>query len=183
MADTFDWDNMDDEFKSSFKQYAEDGTYEVKLDTVTKKVASTGSIFFEFNFEEGDDVKYPKISRALFKDEKKKFRAYHYRNIMMVLGATKEAAQKAVETCERRADREAVADAYVQTFNRLAQKHPKVKLEVSTEVNNGKEYARGEFADPSVHFSNNNKPSAPATSVDILPEDGAVDMDLEIPFD
>lgn len=184
MAFTLNMNEAKEEFGSKFKPYAGDGLYEVKLKDVTKKVANTGTIFFEFNFEESDEAQYPKISRALFRDEKQKFRAFHYAQIMMVLGATEETATKAVNACENKANREAVADAYVQMFNRLAQKHPKVKIEVSTEVNNGKEYARGEFADPSVHFSNNSKPAT--KSVDVLPDEVEVDTDIdldEVPFD
>lgn len=182
MAETFDWDSMDNEFKNNFKAYAEDGKYDVKLESVTQKVAGTGTIFFEFNFEEGEEIKYPKISRALFKDEKKKFRAHHYKEIMKVLGASEENARKAVEVCEGKANREAIADAYTQAFNKLAQKHPTIKLEVSTETNQGKEYARGEFADPSIHFSNS-KPKAATT--DVVPEDIPEDDDISldsIPF-
>ena len=176
-----DWDKLDSEYKSNFKDYAADGYYEVKLDSVTQKTAGTGTIFFEFNFEEGEDVKYPKVSRVLFKDEKKSFRCYHYRNIMMVLGATKEAAQKAVESCEKKANREAIADAYTQMFNRLAQKHPTIALEVTTEINNGKQYAHGEFADKTIHFSNNKSTEKKG---DILPTDNDLsgDVDLDVPF-
>lgn len=177
-----DWDSMEEEFKSNFKPYAADGKYDVVLDNVTKKVASTGTIFFEFNFKDGEDEQYPKVSRALFADDKKKFRCYHYRNIMIVLGASKENAQKAVENCEKKANREAIADCYVQTFNRLAQKHPTVKLEVTTETNGGKEYARGEFLDPSIHFSNNKqqKQDTLPTEADLGGE--SVNLEDSIPF-
>lgn len=178
MANDFNWNDMEEEFKSDFKPYAEDGNYEVTLDSVTQKTAGTGTIFFEFNFKEDDAVQYPKVSRAFFKDEKKKFRAFHYRNIMMVLGASKENAQKAVESCEGKANREAIAETYVQAFNRLAQKHPTVKLEVTTEANNGKNYARGEFADPTIHFSNNKKSAAKAD--DVLPTDNEATGDIDI---
>ena len=176
MTNKIDWDALDTEFSSDFKPYAADGTYEVKLDSVTKKTANTGTIFFEFNFEEDNECQYPKISRAFFKDEKVKFRIHHYKEIMKVLGATEDNARKAVEVCEGKANREAIADAYAQAFDRLAQKHPKVKLEVSSEENNGKTYARGEFADPSVHFSNK---KVEKKAEDILPtEDEITDGDL-----
>lgn len=177
-----DWDKIEEENKSDFKPYAEDGTHEVELESVTQKTAGTGTIFFEFNFKE-DDVQYPKVSRALFKDEKKSFRIHHYKEIMCVLGASETNARKAVEVCEGKANREAIADAYTQTFDKLAQKHPKVKLEVSTETgSNGKDYARGEFADSRVHFANKKQASKPA---EVLPTDGEVsgDIDLsDIPF-
>lgn len=179
---SIDWDTLDNEYSNNFKAYAEDGDHEAKLESVTQKVAGTGTIFFEFNFEEGEDVKYPKVSRAFFKDEKKNFRMHHYKEIMKVLGASEDNARKAVEVCEGKANREAIADAYTQTFNKLAQKHPTIKLEVSTETNQGKSYARGEFKDPAVHFSNNKKESKPVEVVPTdIPED---DDDLldSIPF-
>jgi len=183
MAYKIDWEANEEENKSNFKPYASDGPYEVKLDSVTQKTAGTGTIFFEFNFEEDEDVQYPKVSRPLFKDEKRSFRIHHYKEIMKVLGASEDNARKAVEVCEGKANREAIADAYTETFNRLAQKHPKVKIEVSRDLgSNGKNYARGEFADPSIHFSNNNKTSK---SAEVLPTDGEVadDLDLDsIPF-
>lgn len=172
------WDTIEEENKSTFKPYVEDGTYEVTLDSVTQKTAGTGTIFFEFNFQEDDDVQYPKVSRAFFKDEKINFRAHHYKEIMKVLGASEDNARKAVETCEGKANREAIADAYTQTFNRLAQKHPKVKLEVTTEpARNGKSYAHGEFANPAVHFSNKKQ----AKAAESLPTDNEID-NLDIPF-
>ena len=173
-----DWNKIEEENKSDFKPYADDGTYEAELDNVTQKTAGTGTIFFEFNFKE-DDVQYPKVSRSLFKDEKMSFRIHHYKEIMKVLGASEDKARKAVEVCEGKPNREAIADAYTETFNRLAQKHPKVKIEVSRDLgSNGKSYARSEFADPSIHFSNNNKTSKPA---EVLPTEDDIDA-LEIPF-
>ena len=177
------WDKIEEENKSDFKPYAENGVYEVKLESVTQKTASTGTIFFEFNFEDDDEFQYPKVSRSLFKDEKKSFRIHHYKEIMRVLGASEENARKAVEVCEGKANREAIADAYTESFNRLAQKHPTIKLEVSSETNGDKTYSRGEFADPSVHFSNK---KSTKKSDDILPDDGEVsdgEVSLdEIPF-
>ena len=177
-----DWDKLEEENKSEFKPYAKNGTHEVELESVTQKTAGTGTIFFEFNFKEGDDVQYPKVSRALFKDEKKSFRIHHYKEIMVVLGASETNARKAVEVCEGKSNREAIADAYTETFNRLAQKHPKVKLEVTTETNNGKDYARGEFADERVHFSGKKQANK---STEVIPTDDEVSGDIsleDLPF-
>lgn len=174
-----DWNSIDNEYKNDFKPYAEDGKYTVTLDSVTLKTTDSGYMIFDFNFAEDENYKYPKASRFFFKDEKKNFRAFHYRNIMMVLGASKENAQKAVEACESGKNREAVADKYVQAFNRLAQKHPKVEIEVSTEEKGGKSYARGEFHDQSIRFSDKKDDKKPA---EILPTDDEVNSDLDIPF-
>lgn len=177
MVKGIDWDKIEEENKSNFKGYAPAGDYEVKLESVTQKTAGTGTIFFEFNFEEDDEYQYPKVSRALFKDEKKSFRIHHYKEIMRVLGASEDNARKAVEVCESKANREAIADAYTETFNRLAQKHPKVKLEVTLDDRGDKTYARGEFADPAVHFSNK---KTEKKSDDILPDESEVADDISI---
>lgn len=177
MAEKFNWDELDSEFSSDFKPYAEDGKYTVTLESVTQKTAGTGTIFFEFNFKEDENCQYPKVSRAFFKDEKRKFRAHHYKEIMKVLGASEDNARKAVEACEGKANREAIADTYTQTFNRLAQKHPTLEIDVTTEENTGKSYARGEFHDPSIHFSNKKQESKPA---EVVPTDSEVSDDLDI---
>lgn len=175
-----DWNAMEDEFKSDFKEYAPDGKYEVTLDKVEKKVTPNDKVVFEFFFKDGEEYQYPKASRFFFADEKKKFRCFHYRNIMMVLGASKENAQKAVESCEGKSGRDNITEAYLTAFSRLAQKHPKIKLEVTTEEGgNGKSYARGEFADPTIHFSDNKK--KPTNPVEMAEDSSDLSI-ADIPF-
>lgn len=191
MADTTDWDSLEEEFGGDFKPYADYGEYEVKLDNVTLKEFDGGGAIFEFNFEQ-DEYQYPKATRSFFRDEKVKFRKFHYCRLMMVLGATKEAAHKAIDTCEKGKNRSAIADAYKQTFNRLAAKHPTVKIEVRPQLKNGatvnnpktgKPYSESEFADPTVHFSNGGgkvKEAAKEEMPTEIPE-GEIDLS-EIPF-
>lgn len=188
-----DWTKIDEENKKEFKDYVVNGDYDVKLDSVVLKTFDNGGMAFKFAFEETDTDQYPEATRSFFSDEKKNFRCYHYRNLMMVLGASKENAQKAVEACEGGKNREAIADKYAQAFNRLAQKHPVVKIEVRDQYDRdgkprvsakGKTYQESEFKDSSVYFPSNKKS---AQSSDILPSDGEVaedgDLDLEsIPF-
>lgn len=189
MVASINWDSIESENKKEFKDYAANGTYTVALDSVTLKTFDNGGQVFEFAFEETDTTKYPLYQKSFFKDESKNFRCYHYRNIMMVLGASKENAQKAVETCEGKANREAIADAYTQMFNRLAQKHPKVEIEVRDKVDRdgnpkvspkGKTYQESELKDPSVYFPSKSKNTK---SADVLPLEGEItDDDLEVPF-
>lgn len=183
MAENWNWDEIDNEYGAKFKPYAKEGVHEVKLDKVEEKTTNSGKHVFEFLFEESEAEQYPKVSRFLFSDEKKKFRGHHYKEILKVLGVAEDAARKAIEMCESKANADAVADAYKQVFNKAAQKHPKIKIEVSTEIgNDGKEYSRGEFADPSVHFSNNKKQDK---SVDTVPgvEEVGEEVNLDdIPF-
>ena len=181
-----DWAKIDEENRKEFKDYAPNGDYIVALEGVTLKTFDNGGQVFEFAFEETDTTKYPLYQKSFFKDESKNFRCYHYRNIMMVLGASKENAQQAVEACENGKNREAIADKYTQAFNRLAQKHPKVHIEVRDRLDRdgnpkvspkGKTYQESELKDPSVYFPSNKKSTQ---SGDILPSDGEVAEDIDV---
>lgn len=184
------WNTIEEENKREFKGYVVNGEYDVKLDSVVLKTFDNGGMAFKFAFEETDTTKYPEVTRSFFSDEKKNFRCYHYRNLMMVLGASKENAQKAVEACEGGKNREAIADKYTQAFNRLAQKHPVVKIEVRDQYDRngnprvsakGKTYQESEFKDPSVYFPPNKRAEKKAD--DVLPTDDEVEIDpSELPF-
>lgn len=185
MAD-INWGQIDEENKKEFKDYAVNGDYDVKVKEVKLKTFDNGGMVFEFAFEDDDNTQFPAATKAFFKDESKNFRCYHYRNLMMVLGASKENAQKAVEACEGGKNREAIADKYTQAFNRLAQKHPVVKIEVRDQYDRdgrprvsakGKTYQESEFKDPSVYFPSNKKT---AQSGDIIPSDGEVAEDIDV---
>jgi hypothetical protein len=178
------WEELDKEMGGDFKNYAEDGKYDVKCDSIeVKEVGTNGSIIMKFGFED-TDVQYPTADHWLsFKNEN--FRKYHSRNLMMVLGASKENAEKAVDVCEGKGSKENIVKAYEQTFGKLVAKKPTVKIEVYTEAgNNGKDYARAEFADRSVAMPHgeDNKASADAQSENSDPLAGAEQVDLDIPF-
>lgn len=174
------WEELDKEMGGNFKNYATDGKYNVKCDGVEiKEVGSNGSVIMKFGFEEGD-VKYPTADHWLsFKNEN--FRKYHSRNLMMVLGATKDAAQKAVDMCESKSGKDAIVKAYDQTFSKLTSKKPAVEIEVYTE--NG--YARAEFTDRSVAMPHGEEPQKSSTEApaEESPLDGAEEIDLgDLPF-
>ena len=174
------WEDLDKEMGGNFKNYATDGKYNVKCNGVEiKEVGSNGSVIMKFGFEEGD-VKYPTADHWLsFKNEN--FRKYHSRNLMMVLGATKDAAQKAVDMCESKSGKDAIVKAYDQTFSKLTSKKPAVEIEVYTE--NG--YASAEFTDRSVAMPHGEEPqknSAEAPAEE-SPLEGAEEIDLgDLPF-
>lgn len=175
------WEDLDKEMGGNFKNYATDGKYNVKCNGVEiKEVGSNGSVIMKFGFEEGD-VKYPTADHWLsFKNEN--FRKYHSRNLMMVLGATKDAAQKAVDMCESKSGKDAIVKAYDQTFSKLTSKKPAVEIEVYTE--NG--YARAEFTDRSVAMPHGEEPQKTSTEApaEESPLDGAEEIDLgdSLPF-
>lgn len=175
------WEELDKEMGGNFKNYATDGKYNVKCNGVEiKEVGSNGSVIMKFGFEEGD-VKYPTADHWLsFKNEN--FRKYHSRNLMMVLGATKDAAQKAVDMCESKSGKDAIVKAYDQTFSKLTSKKPAVEIEVYTE--NG--YARAEFTDRSVAMPHGEEPQKSSTEApaEESPLEGAEEIDLgdSLPF-
>lgn len=147
-----DWDALESEMGGNFKDFADDGVHKAKCNSIEiKEVGTNGSVIMKFGFEEADDVQYPTADHWLsFKNEN--FRKYHSRNLMMVLGAPKDAAQKAVDMCESKSGKDAIVKAYEQTFGKLVAKKPEVEIEVYTErnPNNGKDYARAEFTDRKV---------------------------------
>lgn len=175
------WEELDKEMGGNFKNYATDGKYNVKCNGVEiKEVGSNGSVIMKFGFEE-DNVKYPTADHWLsFKNEG--FRKYHSRNLMMVLGASKDAAQKAVDMCEGKSGKDAIVKAYDQTFSKLTSKKPAVEIEVYTE--NG--YARAEFTDRSVAMPHGEEPQKSSTEApaEENPLEGAEEIDLgdSLPF-
>lgn len=175
------WEELDKEMGGNFKNYATDGKYNVKCNGVEiKEVGSNGSVIMKFGFEE-DNVKYPTADHWLsFKNEN--FRKYHSRNLMMVLGASKDAAQKAVDMCESKSGKDAIVKAYDQTFSKLTSKKPAVEIEVYTE--NG--YARAEFTDRSVAMPHGEEPQKTSTEApaEESPLEGAEEIDLgdSLPF-
>lgn len=170
---TTDWEAIEKEMGGNFKDYAKDGDYKAKCDSVEiKEVGSNGSVIMKFGFEE-EDVQFPTADHWLtFKEGKDNWRKYHSRNLMMVLGASKENAQKAVDMCESKSGKDATMKAYEQAFSKLVSKKPEVDIEVFTE--NG--YARAEFKDRSVNMPHGDN-TTKTSKVNVL--DGAEEITEE----
>lgn len=110
-----------------FLDYAPNGEHTVKLESANKR--DNGNGWFEFLFEDGE-YKFPKLSFAFFSDDKINFRAHYYKEVMKVLGCTEEQARKAVEVCEGEGERSKTFNSYAEAFEKLAKKHPTIKIEV-----------------------------------------------------
>lgn len=146
----FDWDKIDREDKSSnFKEYAQDGVYTVTVDHVDVHELASGSVAQDFFMTE-DDYKYPRITHWISFNNKE-WTAKHQRNLMMLLGASKENAQKAVEICESKGEKKKIIAAYQQTFDKLLAKMPSVEIEVWKEE--GSKYSEADFTDRSVRMN------------------------------
>ena len=176
-----DWKALKDEMGGNFKNYAEDGDYKVKCDSIEiKEVGQNGSIIMKFGFE-ATDVQFPTADHWLtFKEGKENFRKWHNKCLMVVLGATEDAACKAVDMCESKEGKDNITKAYEQAFNKLVAKKPEVEIEVYTD----NDYARAEFKDRSVSFPHGNKSKAqPAATEDVLSGAEEVDIDdASLPF-
>ncbi len=173
------WDNLEEEMGSKYKPYAEDGKYTVKCVDVEVKETSTGSVVEKFIFAEDANVQFPTADHWISK-KNPNFRAYHQKNLLVVLGASEANARLAVEKAEAKDDFDYAVKAYETAFKALLKKEPTIEIEVYTQVNNGKEYARAEFTDRKVAMPHDDakKPSGSASVVD----DGE-EVDLsDIPF-
>lgn len=140
-----DWDDIENEMGGKFKNYASDGKYKVKCVGVeVKEVGSNGSVVEKFQFEETNDTVYPTADHWIAKNNDK-FRAYHQKNLLVMLGASEANARTAVEKAEAK-DFAYAVKFYEDAFNKLLAKKPEVEIEVYTD---GK-YARAEFTDRKV---------------------------------
>lgn len=153
-----DWNDIQESVGGNYKNYAGDGDYKVKCDSVEiKEVGQNGSVIMKFGFEE-NDVQYPTADHWLsFKNDK--WRQWHNKCLMQVLGATEDGAKKAVEMAESKSGKDNIIKSYEACYKKLLAKKPEVEIEVYTErnQNNGKDYARAEFTDRSVNMNNGNK--------------------------
>lgn len=196
---TIDWDKIEEENKREFKNYAEVGKYKVKLTGTSIRDVDTQSgvqHIIKFDIAETDDTKYPGIDRWVFKNNEG-FRQYHYRNLFMILGCSKDGAKAAVEECEGAGDYDAIAEKYAKTLGQVINKYKReVEIEVRPQVDrngeyvinqkSGKPYAESEFVDPSVHFAATKAKQPNDSPLDIKPEeimDGADEISADdIPF-
>lgn len=179
---TTDWDALEKEMGGNHKNFYADGEYEAKCVGIEiKEVGQNGSTIMKFALEDGGEGAFPTIDHWLtFKEGKDNWRKWHNRCLMMVLGATKDAAQKAVDVCESKDGKENITKAYEATFKKLLAKKPTVKVEVYTE----NKYARAEFKDRSVAMPHGNEKQAEPKGDDVLAgaEDLSNEDDLALPF-
>lgn len=167
-----DWNAVQESAGGKYKNFYADGDYKAKCDSVEiKEVGDKGSVIMKFHFEETKEAQYPTADHWLsFKNDN--WRIWHNKCLMVVLGATEDAAKKAVEMAESKEGKENIIKGYETMYKKLLAKKPEVEIEVFTEGN----YARAEFKDRSVAMPHDNEPAketpAPTdTSSDDILED------------
>lgn len=179
-----DWNKLKEEMGPKFKPYATDGDYKVKVaEAEVHEVGSKGSVAIDIKFEEAEDVQYPKATHWM-SERNVNWTKWHSKCLLEVLGVPTASAEKAIDACEaKRGDRNALIEAYKQTFAKAAQKHKEVEIEVFTETNqtNGKDYARAEFKDSSVAMPHDSKPQTESTMEEAIEDSEELSLD-DIPF-
>ena len=166
-----DWNAIEEEYKSDYKDYAPNGVYKTTLNGVElKQVGQKGNFIVKFQFEETDDYKFPTADHWIVKD-KQNWRVKHMKDLMVVLGSSEENAKKACEIAESKDNFDYAIQGYEKAFTALAKKKPEVEIEISQD---GK-YSRAEFTDRRVAMRNNKKEDVIASGEEIV-------LDTELPF-
>ena len=181
-----DWDSIQENAGGDYKNFYADGDYTVKCDRVEiKEVGTNGSVIMKFHFEEDKEGKFPTADHWLsFKNNA--WRQWHNKCLMVVLGATDDAAKKAVEMAEGKSGKENIIKGYEACYKKLLAKKPEVKIEVYTELNesDGKEYVRAEFKDRNVAMPHGDKQQdKKETAKDVISQGEDVDLsEADLPF-
>lgn len=172
------WGEAEEKAGNQYKDYAPSGVHKVKVAGVNHhEVGTNGSIAQDFEFLEDDNYQYPKVTHWLsFNNDNWRF--IHNRQLMMLFGASKENAQKAIEVCEGKGNKDAIVKAYQQTYERLLKKQPEVEIEVWPD---GK-YSRADFTNSSVRMSHpDDEPYEKKSDVISEGEEITIDQD-DLPF-
>lgn len=170
---------------NTFKDYAPHGIHKVVVSKVEHRETSTGSIAQEFHFAEDDMYKYPKATHWLSFNNNN-WRLSHNRSLMMLLGASKENAERAIEICEDKTKQEDVIKAYQQAYERLIAKKPEVEIETWADPKNER-YSRADFTNASVRLSHpddapyDGKPAAKKEAGDIMKDGEEITLDEDLP--
>lgn len=177
MANEINWDEIEQQYGSQYKDYAVDGKYTVKCDGVEIKDAGTkGNKVVKFHFADNDEYQFPTADHWLSKNNRG-WRIKHMKDLFMVLGSTEDKAKKCCELAEAKGDFDYAAKAYAKGFETLAGKKPEVEIEVFTD---GK-YARAEFTDRSVAMRRDDDKKPESSSDDIMADGEELSLD-SLPF-
>ena len=172
---SINWDELASNY-NNFKDYAPAGVHKAKVASVENRSASTGTVWQEFKFEDSDKYAFPKVSHPL-SNKNANWRAWHWKCLFELLGATEENAKKAVESCEGKGNFDQICEAYQNAMNRLVAKHPEVEIEVWADG----QYSRADFNDRVRMSRPDDEPRQSKSTSD--PLEGAVEInDSDVPF-
>ncbi len=177
------WSEAEEKSGKKYKDYAPSGVHKVKVAGVNHhEVGVNGSIAQDFEFLEDDNYQYPKVTHWLSFNNKN-WRFVHNRQLMMLFGASKENAQKAVELCESKSGKDAIVKAYQQTYERLLKKQPEVEIEVWPDGKSGGKYSRADFTSSSVRMSHPDDEPYNGSNSDVMSDGEEITIDQDdLPF-
>ena len=171
---SIDWDKVEEENKSVYKDYAPEGNHTTKVKEVVLQEASTGSKGIRFVLADNDEYAFPKYGATAWVSAKNpSWRIHHMKELFVVLGFTEAQARKAVEQCEEKDD---LAKAYLDMFAKALPKSKEVEVAVFR-VHEDDQYATWDFASEKVRMNRPEKDSKYKKSDD--PLDGAVELSTE----
>ena len=185
MAKTLDWDKIDSENESMYKEYAPEGTYENvmidKVELVRSSQKDTPGL--QFTFKDSKDYSFPKFGCTHWLSfNNDSWRQHHFKELFIVLGLTEDQARKSVELCEDNDGEDKIVATYEQVFKKALAKSKGVSLAVFY-ANDEAKYTTCDFASEKVRM---NRPEKPAAKKDDTPLEGAVELSEEevtdVPF-
>ena len=184
MADWGAIDKAEAENKKDFKDYAPEGFYTTTISGVELIHSSQkGTPGFNFTADETGEYKMPKFGTThwlSFNNEG--WRLRHFRALMMVLGADKSAAEKAIDTCESKKTQDEVEKMYLAMLEKLVSKKPTVDVVVFKRYTDSK-YPNWDFNDRSVRMGRTEEREVVSEPADPLAGAGEVDLsDSDLPF-
>lgn len=174
------WDEIEGKYGGN--HYADIGKHTVKCTELEiKEVGSKGSVIQKFSFEGEDGTKYPTADHWLsFKNDN--WRAYHELQLLLVLGADKEKAKKAIEIAEKSSSKEEKIKCYQKAFDVLLQKQPTVEIEIIEEDHDGKSFKVADFADRSVNMLHGSEKKSNNVLADAEDVSDDISISLDSPF-
>lgn len=169
MADAIDWAAIEEQYPKheGGTPIADNGKYDVEIDSVACGKTTSGKHYVAFKFKEGDGVRYPDLKRW-YMGSNPNFRAIYYCRLFQALGVDESGAKKAVEKAEASGDEAKTMDTYAQLLANAATKfHKPISIEVRDQrdrygntvnnPNNGLPYRETEFVDSAIRFGNKKK--------------------------
>ena len=174
------WDAVEQETGSNFKNYAPDGRYKVKLDGVeVHEAGNKGNYAVDLHFEETPEFQFQKATYWISKD-KQNWRIKNMKDLLAVLNGSEDNAKKVCEMAESKDSFDYAVAAYEKALKTLASKKVDTEIEVYFSgyySKKGTPISNATLTDSRVYNKNvkNDNPMAGAEEIEL-------DTDLSLPF-
>lgn len=174
------WDAVEQETGSNFKNYAPDGRYKVKLDGVeVHEAGNKGNYAVDLHFEETPEYQFQKATYWISKD-KQNWRIKNMKDLLAVLNGSEDNAKKVCEMAESKDSFDYAVAAYEKALKTLASKKVETEIEV---------YFSGYYSKKGTPISNATLTDSRVYNKNVKKEDPMVgaeeitlDTDMSLPF-